>query len=200
MYQLMAGGWSSETRRVLRAYLHMLAVVEPFQQKLARRHGVTLADMHALRTLRDLGEVPTSRFGAALGLRPSTTTCLVDRLESAALIVRRPSAVDRRVTTLALTDRGRGALGDRALFRDSELVQRIEQLDSAERLELAALMERMLEAPLADRSEQVGREDGPHQQVGRGGTRPRQAGRTEHVVRQRGAGRSLQAREVSHAR
>ena len=144
--------WTADTRRVLRAYLHALAVAEPLERELARRHGVTLGDLHALRVLRDLGEVPTSRFGAALGLRPSTTTCLVDRLEAAGLIERRPSSVDRRVTALALTDCGRDALGDRELFRDSDLVRRIERLDRAERLQLATLMERMLERVSAEPS------------------------------------------------
>ena len=137
--------WSPDTRRVLRAYLRAIAVTEPLQRELARRYGVALADVHALRALRDLGEVPISRLAAALEIKPSSATNLVDRLEGAGLVERCSDPADRRVTTLRLTARAREALGDKALFEASGLVRRVERLSSGERLMLATLLERMLE-------------------------------------------------------
>lgn len=137
--------WSPDTRRVLRAYLRAIAVTEPLQRELAHRYGVALADVHALRALRDLGEVPINRLAASLDIRPSSATNLVDRLEGAGLVERCADSADRRVTTLRLTARAREALGDRALFESSGLVRRVERLSGGERLLLASLLERMVE-------------------------------------------------------
>jgi DNA-binding MarR family transcriptional regulator len=137
--------WYPDTRRVLRAYLQAVAAAEPLQRELARTYGVALGDLHALRRLRDLGDVPISRLGAALALRPSSATNLVDRLEAAGLVERGADPADRRVTTLHLTERAHEALGDRALFESSGLVRRVERLTPGERLQLATLLERLLE-------------------------------------------------------
>ncbi len=137
--------WSPDTRRVLRAYLRAIGAAEPLQRELAHRHGVAIGDVHALRVLRDLGEVPISRLGAALAVKPSSATNLVDRLEAAGLVARGSDPADRRMTTLRVTDRGHEALGDRALFESSGLVRRVERLAIGERLLLATLLERMLE-------------------------------------------------------
>ncbi len=137
--------WSPETRRVLRAYLRAVASGEPLQRELARRYSLSLADLHALRALRDLGEVPISRLGAALGIRPSNATNLVDRLETAGLVERGADPADRRVTVLRLTPRARTALSDREVLASSGLSDRVERLTPAERLELASLLERVLE-------------------------------------------------------
>ncbi len=137
--------WYPDTRRVLRAYLQAVAAAEPLQRELARTYGVALGDLHALRRLRDLGDVPISRLGAALALRPSSATNLVDRLEAAGLVARGADPADRRVTTLHLTDRAHEALGDHALFESSGLVRRVERLTPGERLQLATLLERLLE-------------------------------------------------------
>ncbi len=138
--------WSADTRRLLRAYLRAIALAEPLQRELARRYGVALADMHALRVLRDMGCTPISRFGAVLSLKPSSATNLVDRLESAGLVERVPDGTDRRVTGVRVTPLGEGALDDRSLFESSGLVARVERFEPADRRQLAGLLERMLEA------------------------------------------------------
>lgn len=136
---------SPDMRRVLRAYLAAVALADPLQRELARTYGVAIGDLHALRLLRDLGEVPINRLGAALGIKPSHATKLVDRLEGAGLVERGADPIDRRVTALRLTERANDALGDRALVESSGLVARIERLLPGERLQLATLLEHLLE-------------------------------------------------------
>lgn len=146
--------WSPDTRRVLRAYLRAIAVTEPLQRELAGRYGVALGDVHSLRLLRDLGEVPINRLSAALCIKASRATNLVDRLEGAGLVERGADPADRRVTTLRLTARAQEALSDRALFESSDLVQSVERLTPCDRLLLATLLERMLEHRPAGAAEQ----------------------------------------------
>jgi DNA-binding MarR family transcriptional regulator len=142
------GEWSPDTRRVLRAYLDAAALAEPLQRELARMYCVALGDLHALRLLRDLGTVPIGRLGSVLQLHPSSATNLVDRLEGAGLVERSADPSDRRVTLLRLTARASDALGDHALVENSGLVARIERMSPGERLQLATLLERLLERRL----------------------------------------------------
>ena len=146
--------WSPDTRRALRAFLRAVALADPLQRELARRYGVALGDFHALRLLRDMGEVAISRLGAALDVKPSSATKLVDRLEAAGLVDRGADPADRRVTTLRLTPRALEALGDRALFQSSDLVRRVERLTPGERLQLATLLERLVERGAEEDAEQ----------------------------------------------
>lgn len=144
----MAGGTAGR-RRLLRAYLRAVVLVEPLQQALARRYGVSLGDLRAIRVLGDLGEIPVSRLGAALGMHRSTTTDLVDRLEAAGLVVRRRDGSDRRVTTIQVTAKGQAALTDTSLFRDSLVARRLARLDREEQAQLVHLLERLVGEPLA---------------------------------------------------
>lgn len=137
--------WDDAFRRVLAAYLRAVVLSEPLQRELARRHGVSLSDLFAVRALRSVGECPVSRFGQALGLPRSTTTDLVDRLEAAGLVTRHADETDRRVTNIRLTARASEALGDTELFRESEIARRLRRLDEHRRGVLAEMLETLVE-------------------------------------------------------
>jgi len=132
---------ASEFRRALRAYVRAVIFAEPVQLELLRRHGITFADLRALRILRDLGRVPISHYADALGISRSTATGLVDRFEERGLLAREASTTDRRVTYVAITVRGRHALEDRALFDDSTVGQRIAALTPEQQRQFADLIE-----------------------------------------------------------
>jgi len=83
-------------------------------------------------------------LGAALGIDRSTMVSLIDRLESAGLARRRPSATDRRAREIAITPKGR-----RSLQRARRLISQVEAevlagLTAEERHELVALLRRAL--------------------------------------------------------
>jgi DNA-binding MarR family transcriptional regulator len=131
-------------RRVLRAYLRAVALAEPLQRELAARHGISLGDLHAVRVLARQGEVPISGFGAEIGVPRSTVTNLVDRLERAGLVDRRPSATDRRVTLVALTPAGRTAVEDTQLIRRSRVAAQLLALEPGAQVRLAELLEQVV--------------------------------------------------------
>jgi DNA-binding MarR family transcriptional regulator len=134
-------------RRVLRAYLRAVALAEPLQRQLAARHGISLGDLHAVRVLARQGEVPISGFGAEIGVPRSTVTNLVDRLERAGLVERRPSATDRRVTLVALTRAGREAVLDTQLIRRSRVAAQLLALEPGAQVLLAELLEQVISGP-----------------------------------------------------
>ena len=135
---------SLSERRVLRAYLRAVALAEPLQRDLAARHGVSLGDLSAVRSLARLGATPVSQFGAELGLPRSTITNLVDRLEGARLVERAASPTDRRVTLVKLTPAGEQVVEAVALLRDSVVARRLLALDPATQETLAGILERVL--------------------------------------------------------
>jgi MarR family 2-MHQ and catechol resistance regulon transcriptional repressor len=145
-------------RRLLRAYLRAVALAEPLQRELAARHGLSLGDLHAVRTLARMGEVPVSRYGAELGVPRSTVTNLVDRLERSGLVDRLACPTDRRVTLVRLAEAGQKVVDDVVFLLDSDLARRLSRLDSQSQAALADLLERVAATP-PDTSAEDGAED-----------------------------------------
>jgi DNA-binding MarR family transcriptional regulator len=134
-------------RRVLLAYLRAVALAEPVQRELAARHGISLADLYAVRVLARQGEVPISHYGDELGIPRSTITNLVDRLERAGLVERLPCPTDRRVTLVRLAPAGQKAVEGAVVLRDSEVAARLLALEPAAQAMLAELLERVVAGP-----------------------------------------------------
>jgi MarR family transcriptional regulator, organic hydroperoxide resistance regulator len=131
------------TRRMFAAFFRAAALVEPLQREIAARHGIALADLHALRVLELTGAVPVSHLGGELGLARSSATNLVDRLERAGLVERSTDRQDRRVTLVRLSKAGLEALESFEMVRQSDLVPRLLSLDEAERATFADLLDRI---------------------------------------------------------
>ena len=130
---------------MLGAYLRAVALAEPIQRELAARHGISLADLRAVRVLARQGEVPISRCGDELGVPRSTITNLVDRLERSGLVARRYSETDRRVTLVALTRAGHEAVEDVQAIRSSKVAAYLLALEPEAQEQLAELLERLVE-------------------------------------------------------
>jgi DNA-binding MarR family transcriptional regulator len=79
-------------------------------QSLQREHGVTAAQLSALRVLERHGEQTHSELSERLFLRGSTVSGMVDRLEERGLIVRRRAREDRRLVRVALAADGKRLL------------------------------------------------------------------------------------------
>jgi DNA-binding MarR family transcriptional regulator len=69
--------------------------------------GLQNAEGHLLSFLRSYAPVPISELGRVFGLRKSTLTSLLDRLERRGLLVRAPHPRDRRSFLVELTAAGR---------------------------------------------------------------------------------------------
>ena len=87
-------------------------------------------------------------MGERLSCDASFMTGMVDRLEDDGLIERRSDPDDRRVTLLALTDKGAG-WRDEALAALHEPPPELAALDPDELEQLAALLAKATSAPVA---------------------------------------------------
>lgn len=153
----MTGWGTDDASRALLAYLRAVILAEPIQLALLRKYGIRLADLRALRILRDLVDAPISRFAEELDVSRSTATGLVDRLEERGLVARRASTTDRRVIHVGVTPRGQLALEDQALFQESVVGQRIAALSGEHQRQLADLLERITATHRTDPVSATGR-------------------------------------------
>jgi DNA-binding MarR family transcriptional regulator len=76
---------------------------------ILKPHGLTFARYEALVLLvfSSRGSLPLGKMGERLQVHPTSVTSIVRRLESAGLVVRRPSPDDGRAVLAEITDAGR---------------------------------------------------------------------------------------------
>ena len=79
---------------------------------LLRPHGLTFARYEALVLLcfSSAGSLPLGKMGERLQVHPTSITSIIDRLESAGLVVRRPHPDDGRAVLAEITDAGRAVV------------------------------------------------------------------------------------------
>jgi len=120
-------------RRMRREVREQLAPVE-----------LTPARHRMLRVLARAGEPQRQATLAGwLDVVPRSITSLVDDLEQADLVERRPDPTDRRATLVALTDQGRAVLATADAERRRRADELLSRLSPAEQDELFRLLRRL---------------------------------------------------------
>ncbi|MCZ2152154.1 MAG: MarR family transcriptional regulator [Bryobacterales bacterium] len=110
--------------RELAAFRHLLRLFLHFSESQAREHGLEPQQHQALLALKGIpeGRRPTiGDLAERLLLRHHTTVELVNRLESAGLVQRRPGTEDRREILLHLTAKGSRKLASLSVAHQEEL-------------------------------------------------------------------------------
>ncbi|MCC6363735.1 MAG: MarR family transcriptional regulator [Bryobacterales bacterium] len=110
--------------RELAAFRHQLRLFLHFSESQAREHGLEPQQHQALLALKGIpeGRRPTiGDLAERLLLRHHTTVELVNRLESAGLVQRRPGTEDRREIFLHLTAKGSRKLASLSVAHQEEL-------------------------------------------------------------------------------
>ena len=108
--------------------------------------GLTPASFGVLNVLGARNGAIQQEIGSLMGIDPSTMVALIDDLEGAGLVERRPHPKDRRARAVALTAKGR-----RRLERGRALAGQVEDevlggLPADERRELIRLLRRALDS------------------------------------------------------
>jgi DNA-binding MarR family transcriptional regulator len=129
--------------RILRAARYIEREVE---DGLAR-HDLNIAEFNALSALRRVGapfQLTPSELSHHLLFTSGGLTKLLERLERAGLIERKPAAEDRRVVLVCLTEAGRARQETAMTAHLANEERLLEGLDGSEREGLAATLERLL--------------------------------------------------------
>jgi DNA-binding MarR family transcriptional regulator len=82
-----------------------------FRNRIGERLGVNVTDMECLGLLFHKGVATPSELAKHTGLSSGATTAMLDRLEKAGLIERRPNPDDRRGTLIVLLKSGAEKVG-----------------------------------------------------------------------------------------
>ncbi len=79
---------------------------------LLRRHGLSFARYEALvlLTFSRAGSLPLGKMGERLQVHPTSISSIIDRLEAAGLVVRRPHPDDGRAVLAEITEQGRSVV------------------------------------------------------------------------------------------
>ena len=112
-FELWRGRWGESTSMlaitsVMRAQQLLLARVDA----IVKPYGLTFARYEALvlLTFSQKGALPLSKIGQRLQVHPTSVTNIVERLEKAGLVARRPNPDDGRGTLAEITQQGRDAV------------------------------------------------------------------------------------------
>jgi DNA-binding MarR family transcriptional regulator len=109
-----AGGWlSGDEQRAWLAYIRIqLRLTYEMNRQLLADSGVSLADYDVLTALgvADGGRMSVTVLAAQIGWERSRASHHVRRMSTRELVDCGPSAADKRVTEVTLTDRGRHVL------------------------------------------------------------------------------------------
>src|SRR5919201_4802627 len=104
--------WEEEPSRAMAAVTSVMRAQQVLMARLndlLRPDGLTFARYEALMLLSftRTGALPLGKIGERLQVHRTSVTNLVDGLEKAGLVRRRPHETDRRATLAEITDRGR---------------------------------------------------------------------------------------------
>ena len=108
--------------------------------------GITDAQARVLRIVASAPEpLRMADLADQLDVVPRSATSMIDVLESAGLVDRRPDASDRRSIRLTVTKDGRGLLDRMHALRVAKGEELFGKLTAAEQQELARMLERVLD-------------------------------------------------------
>jgi DNA-binding MarR family transcriptional regulator len=116
------------------ASIHLLRGV----RRVDAQSGLPPAQLSALSVVVFGGPLSLGALAAAEQVRPPTMTRIVDALEDAGLVTRRPDPADARAVLIAATRTGRRLLAEGRRRRVEALAERLLELDPGERAALHA--------------------------------------------------------------
>jgi DNA-binding MarR family transcriptional regulator len=95
--------------------------------------NITIPQFRTLVILSNRGPINLATLAGLLGVQPSATGRMVDRLVSAGLLDRLPHPTSRRELLAALTKRGREVVRRVTAHRRAEIAQIVEQMPASDR-------------------------------------------------------------------
>lgn len=120
--------YSGETRSLVVAVLaelrELATEIDRLDERAAARFGVSRTDLRCLELLGAAGAMAPTELAAAVGFTTGGMTTVIDRLERAGYVRRRPDSHDRRKVIVEAT--ARLADRERAIF--GELLQTSQEL------------------------------------------------------------------------
>lgn len=106
----------NDVLELLRSYSDLVIFAEPLLLELWRSAGLTYAQIRALRWLRSNGCMSASELASKTNIPGPSLTRVLASLEEEGMVTRSIDQGDRRRIVIALTVRGRAAIGERNFY------------------------------------------------------------------------------------
>jgi DNA-binding MarR family transcriptional regulator len=135
---------------LIRKYVRLRAL---HTKELAKNYDLSVPQLLCLQCLYENGKMSMSEIAENILVNVSTVTGIVDRLEQKDFLVRRRVSPDRRVITIALTEKGRSLAENSPPAVHHKIVQAVKMLSQHEREEIFQAVDslsRLVDAGEAD--------------------------------------------------
>ena len=140
--------------QVFHALGRMMHVNRLVMLKMIAQKGIQPPEAFALTLLLDHDGATQSELGDVLHLSPPRVSTILRSLEDAAAVVRRPDEIDRRLTRVFLTPKGRQREEEHRAVLGDYVNRTIGTLSEADRRELERLLVQLADRTLAVLHEQ----------------------------------------------
>jgi len=97
----------SEKEPMGRLIYFMAQEIGNFAEKLLKPYGLTLEQLHLLKSVATQSGMTQKEIGQAINKSPANLTRILDRLQEKSLVERRSSPEDRRAFRVFITDNGK---------------------------------------------------------------------------------------------
>ncbi len=130
------------------AWTDFLKSIRRARGRVSSRRGLelTMSQYHLLEALADAGDLNVGRLAEAAGVAAPTATRMLDSLERADIVARRPCPDDRRAVTVSLTPKGGRLVAAKREAVEEQRRALYDTLDEHERAQAERLLRRLAEA------------------------------------------------------
>lgn len=132
-----------KTDQSLIALRRILLATELYERQLARKVGLSGAQLRVLQIVAEKGRVTPTEIATRMGVTQATITGLVHKLEDGGMIGRERSESDRRQTLLTITAAGERAVDNAPDPLQQSYVKQFEALADWEQSMIVAALERV---------------------------------------------------------
>lgn len=136
---------ASEIRLIEKAMRRIVRAHDLQSRALAKRCGLTAAQLVVMKGILELGEVTSAALSVYADISAATVVTILDNLEERGLIQRYRSGSDRRIVHTRLTDAGAALLGQAPEPMGEVFLKNFGDLSLSERRMLAGAVARLAE-------------------------------------------------------
>ena len=143
--------------RIVETLLFLYTESRRLTKDEARKHDLTGPQLTVIKLLAGIGDLSLTELSENMRRRNSTVTGIIDRMESAGLVRRIRSEVDRRIVMIRLTPQGKTLARNVPIEPMQAFYHALESLGSTDQrrlLEILSKLERKIRDELANNEEQ----------------------------------------------
>jgi len=126
----------SQVNEIIRLIRKLVRSRELYTKELIRKYQLSASRLHCILLLNKMGPIPPSKIAQHIMLNSSTVTGVIDRLENEGFLKRMRNSKDRRVITIALTEKGRELANNAPLPAQEQMIDGIKRLPRRERVRI----------------------------------------------------------------